>query len=255
MDAMRVIQKRIHEKEMNGKMRKGFTLIELLIVVAIISILAAIAIPNFLEAQTRAKVSRAKSDLRTVSVALETYRVDNNNYPYISDDDAGEWIMPAGFPKGRSSPGGLTTPIAYLTSALYDPFVLDSRDRSSGQMPDGPQYLHYERLGFGYDGSGNPYNDAGSGFRAIHVPFDAHGSIWGTYNPGGPDTDETVDPRVVPTAYVLYSIGPDRTHRVYNPDGSILTKSRWSVLNYYDPTNGTISPGNVVRFPGGISLP
>ena len=59
----------------------GFTLIELLIVVALIAILAAIAVPNFLEAQTRAKVSRAKSDMRSVAIALESYRVDNNNYP------------------------------------------------------------------------------------------------------------------------------------------------------------------------------
>ena len=60
---------------------RGFTLIELLIVVAIIAILAAIAVPNFLEAQTRSKVSRVKSDMRTIATGLESYQVDYNRYP------------------------------------------------------------------------------------------------------------------------------------------------------------------------------
>src|SRR3712207_5517880 len=58
----------------------GFTLIELLIVVAIIAILAAIAVPNFLEAQTRAKVSRAKADMKSLVTAMEAYGVDHNRY-------------------------------------------------------------------------------------------------------------------------------------------------------------------------------
>ena len=59
----------------------AFTLIELLIVVAIIAILAAIAVPNFLEAQVRSKVSKSRNDMRALATALETYKIDTNRYP------------------------------------------------------------------------------------------------------------------------------------------------------------------------------
>jgi prepilin-type N-terminal cleavage/methylation domain-containing protein len=61
--------------------QKAFTLIELLIVIAIILILVAIALPNFLEAQIRAKVARASGDMRTISIAMETYFLDFKIYP------------------------------------------------------------------------------------------------------------------------------------------------------------------------------
>ena len=69
--------------------RTGFTLIELLIVVAIISILAAIAVPNFLEAQTRSKVSRFMADIRSAATAVESYMIDHNAYPPPDRHSAG----------------------------------------------------------------------------------------------------------------------------------------------------------------------
>ena len=87
-------------------------MIELLIVVAIIAILAGIAVPNFLEAQTRAKVSRAKSDLRAMGIALETWRIEVGHYP-------------ASFPGNPSltSLQALSTPIAHISSIPSDVFA------------------------------------------------------------------------------------------------------------------------------------
>jgi prepilin-type N-terminal cleavage/methylation domain-containing protein len=119
---------------------KAFTLIELLIVVAIIAILAAIAVPNFLEAQTRAKVTRVKADMRTVTTALEAYRVDNNSYmpgfppgagpAYNNPNEnfygwAQNFLMletPTGHLAGGDLGNRLTTPVAYISSIPTDPF-------------------------------------------------------------------------------------------------------------------------------------
>lgn len=61
--------------------QSGFTLIELLIVVAIIAILVAILVPNFLRSQAQARLSSTKAHMRGIANALESYFVDNNAYP------------------------------------------------------------------------------------------------------------------------------------------------------------------------------
>jgi type IV pilus assembly protein PilA len=61
--------------------RKGFTLIELLIVVAIIGILAAIAIPQFSAYRAKANNTAATSDLRNLKTQLEAYYADFQKYP------------------------------------------------------------------------------------------------------------------------------------------------------------------------------
>lgn len=94
----------------------AFTLIELLIVVAIIAILAVIALPNFLEAQTRSKVARVKSDMRALDTALNTYAVDWNRYPVVDDILSGN-VMSF---QQRLAP--LTSPVGYISTLPGDPF-------------------------------------------------------------------------------------------------------------------------------------
>ncbi len=92
----------------------GFTLIELLIVIAIILILIAIALPNFLEAQIRAKVARVNADLRTIGIAMESYLLDWKIYPPDSEDE---------FDAQAHGLGQLTTPLKYLSALPFDVFV------------------------------------------------------------------------------------------------------------------------------------
>lgn len=129
---------------------RAFTLIELLIVVAIIGILAAIAVPNFINAQTKAKVSKAYSDMKALGTALEMYSLDNNRYP------GGEGLWASGTPwwqKHSYRFHQLTTPISYMSSIPVDPFQTGDPQRINGELGtiwDGSYvYDEYDRPGGG----------------------------------------------------------------------------------------------------------
>ena len=82
----------------------GFTLIELLIVIAIIMILIGIALPNFLDAQARAKVTKTEGDLKSLEFAITAYHLDWQEYI------------------GNFQLRRLTTPVAYIMTIPEDPF-------------------------------------------------------------------------------------------------------------------------------------
>ena len=208
------------EKE---KRSLAFTLIELLIVVAIIAILAAIAVPNFLGAQTRAKYTRAISDLRTISTALEAYAVDHNKYPLNRKD------------LFYSVPDAISTPIAYITQGrLIDPFGADRLGDPSSEEYTSEDPTHIRLYTYHTIMDGDTANKfTGTDFSPPAEAVDAGG-----FNPGAFERYGH---------WKLLSYGPDGLERNTDiPFGAdILAFKSFDIP--YDPTNGAISSGNIFR--------
>ena len=193
---------------------KGFTLIELLIVVAIIAILAAIAVPNFLEAQTRAKVSRIYADMRSCATAIETYCIDYNHYPAYGGRE--ELITPTpplldGGP--HFLPYRLTTPVAYLTSLFMEVFEGKNTPEGCPKIHELHYFNRYQSPTWWSGGGGNP-----------EPPYNRE-RFW----------REGYGVEASRYQWFLSSNGPDLWC-----DGA--------GLDIYDPTNGTVSKGDLVWF-------
>ncbi|MCX7047474.1 MAG: hypothetical protein NTX50_18570 [Candidatus Sumerlaeota bacterium] len=155
----------------------------ILIVLGVILILFMIAVPNFLESQSRSKVSRAMADQRSLATGLEAYYVDYNSYP--------AWVEVL-----------WQGPVKYLSQGPVDPFA----GRGSLSSGDGQSLFHYVTGTDAFNrakqaGLVNPYAEQPSSF------------------------------------WMTYSVGPSGQ----DSGGTIV----------YDPTNGTISAGNIIRISQG----
>jgi type IV pilus assembly protein PilA len=221
---------------------KGFTLIELLIVVALVAVVAAIAVPNFTTGRTRAKVSGTKAIQQKLFVALEAFHADHQWYPMDGLDAGGysnfaldgmfqaryttpPWDYAANFGTMATSwpewsdawtINGhieLTTPVAYIAEIPEDSFSINAQDPFfPGQMIycDWCDYMS-------------------AGINEGPIP-----------NPRGSDGAFTIDGHIDP-AWYLQSFGPDG----YKNDD--LWEQGVPAYTPYDPTNGACSYGDIFK--------
>ena len=202
--------------------RDGFTLIELLIVVGILGVLTAIAVPSYRDAMIRSRVAKAKLELRTLGFGLQNYRLDHNIFPRRKSELLffAAYLLP-----------DLTSPIAYLNPALIkDPFgpVQEFEVRKvTGDF--GPELMA------GIPLVKNSYT---------YTPYYSYALIYGI-------------PELRREGFVVASVGPDQqdSYIMDYPFPAFYRFPGDSVRDsVYDPTNGIISPGDIGYFGGDLPV-
>jgi len=192
-----------------AKPQNAFTLIELLVVIGIIAILSLIALPNFLDAQTRAKIARAMADMRSIDVGMEAYHTDANMYPIDYDE---EWGKPGDPLNDFDTWKALTTPIAYLSTVFYAPYEFTNKHHN----PYSPQEV------YAYWGPSSRNN------HRFSTENEAE-NVYFVMDCAGPDRDLDFDEG--------------------NADGRVTELIQRTAIGQdylYDPTNGTLSSGDII---------
>lgn len=198
------------------KTHYGFTLIELLIVVAIIGILAAIAVPNFLNAQTRARVAKVLSDMNAMGQSQEMYRLDWNTYTENHHDS--DVPLHAGLYR-------LTSPTAYIGSLPVDPFYTNPLAQSDDW---GKTQQHYT---FGTEPDWSAEWDRGGNVNG-------QASRWLVASAGPSFSDDSNPVFEYPGANAV----------IWDTDGRFSAPGYTATFRYmrYHPSNGLKSLGDIL---------
>lgn len=184
---------------------RGYTLVELMVIIAIISLLVTIAVPNLLEAETRSRVARARADMQSLVTALTAYSTDYNGAmpPAPADPEINplwqgsqQFLDNGGF--------NLTTPIQYITNIPLSPFL----HHATPQRP-------------------------GAGYFFFNYRFHKQRNAWPETTDPCPFAGNAVAAGV---EWALWSMGPTKGDPA-QANGMV-----------YDPTNGTVSLGQVAYF-------
>ena len=220
----------------------GISLVETLVVVSFMSILAIVATPNFLEAQTRARVSAGKNNMRNLATKFEMIHVDTNNYPLagkwrqIIHWQAPDWV------ESGSSEDKFKTGFKLLYGKYEDPFEQEALKRLGVQDPRwlvvNPEGQHLAH-GFNFfnpqvmvDAIENGSRWQGQDLRNWQV-LSEHAGSWLIYS-SGPDLIANSPETIEAPSWGHCSTG----------DKNYVEKM---LFHEYDPTNGTISYGNMFR--------
>ncbi len=188
--------------------KRAFTLIELLIVVAIIGILAAVAVPNFLNAQLRAQLAQVESNVKALATAYELYRVDYGSYA-LHDTSHQQNVLN----------NAITTPIAYIATMPVDIFQEGKLTEKFQLSQSGAAELHPEPFygnSFGnpaMDGDPNKYTDLTLRFKDDPIQYQKAQGMW-------------------PLGRYVVSVGPDGVH---------------NFPGVFNASNGIRSSGDIIR--------
>jgi len=243
--------------------KRAFTLLELLMVVFTIAVLAAIAVPNFLEAQLRTQVARAQSDQASMVVALRAYYTDHRRYP-PNNPDAAAFLRACAL----ADDSGRRLPFLATPEGAGIPWMGREPEKNKDEFgrPQGTVYPKWQRTANGSGTSqtevwpafNSSISDLGVlttpvGYHTTALPLDGFRSQVEKHPNGFPyvnladiwrelgvNESGFANPR-----FMLLSPGPDRTW--LHKDRESFNPAKRPVQ--YDPTNGTISSGNI--FHGG----